>query len=605
MMRSLRLSLTIFIGVSMAMPPPGLFAATLAKSSPGKVQKANRTQAKKKIAADPGDLWARIRGGMRIPQPVATSNLPGLMDKNPPSNLVEMPSDTLKTDAESSSNPINTSEKPDNLPESNLKPRPKKALPATNRYTELGLRRGLGTQSPTAKIIDCSLSKSTGLPRRNATRNIAEIAQINAQIKAGMEARSQTRKHTVILLSGGQSNTNAALAKQQTPSPAAGREQAPESKTARSGNPCDTHPARANGVYAGDRSSDVGSFSSATGIKTRQTAIDERIHKHILGYAQNPGFLRSVSERAQPYLYHIVENLSQQRMPLELALLPIVESAYRPTAQSPKKAAGLWQFIPMTGKDFNLEQSSVYDERLSIPESTRAAIRFLSGLKEHFKGDWLLALAAYNAGQGTIDNAISLNQAADLPTDFWSLRLPEETQNYVPRLLALAKIFSQPKAYGIQLPPIKNAPYFVEVRIGREFDVNYLTQKQLDNVAQLAGLSTEQFSSLNPAYLNGRLPKQDTFTFLMPEQNAKLLKDRLFNIEKFVSAPATLRKLPFNGGMLQVESGHPLDFPGSTLSLLSDLVANKSPRLHIPLLSLNIDTQTPYHAGMPTGLPQI
>jgi soluble lytic murein transglycosylase-like protein len=358
-------------------------------------------------------------------------------------------------------------------------------------------------------------------------------------------------------------------------------------------NPCAAHPELQQGsVQANVAAENSKAGLSTKPVNTQQVVIDERINKFITGYSQNPGFLYSVAQRAQPYLFHIVESLSKHGMPMELALLPIVESAYQPTAQSPKNAAGLWQFIPMTGKDFNLEQSKEYDERLDIPESTQAAIRFLSGLKDHFKGDWLLALAAYNSGQGTVDKAISLNQSQGLPTDFWSLRLPEETQNYVPRLLALARIFAHPGAYGVKLAPIKNEPFFVEVKLGREFDVNYLTQKAIDSVAQLASLTPEQFSSLNPDYLNNTLPKQESYSFLMPERNAKLLKERLISIEKFISAPVVADGETNKSLALNAESKNIL-FPGSTLSVLNDLVNHKSTEgaamIPTPMLSLNMD----------------
>ncbi len=195
-------------------------------------------------------------------------------------------------------------------------------------------------------------------------------------------------------------------------------------------------------------------------LDTKTTIIDERIKKHIDFFRQKPGYLYQVTERARPYLYGIVEELSKKQLPLELALLPIVESAYQPEAQSPKGAAGLWQFMPATGNDYGLKQNEQNDERLDIQASTRAAIHFLTDLKTHYKGDWLLALAAYNCGQGSVDNAISKNLANGLKVDYWSLDLPKETQDYVPRLLALSHIFANPALYGLKFAPIKNEPYF-------------------------------------------------------------------------------------------------------------------------------------------------
>lgn len=201
---------------------------------------------------------------------------------------------------------------------------------------------------------------------------------------------------------------------------------------------------------------------------TKKATIDERINKQLIFYSQNPQYLYRVAERARPYLYHIVEQLSKNQLPLELALLPIVESAYQTNAVSPKGAAGLWQFIPSTGKDYNLKQNDHYDERLDLVASTQAAIRYLSYLKEHFNGDWLLALAAYNCGQGAIDHAISRNLSKGLDTGYWSLHLPEETLNYVPRFIALSNIFANPTNYGLKFAPIKNEPYFVIVKNDRE-----------------------------------------------------------------------------------------------------------------------------------------
>jgi len=305
--------------------------------------------------------------------------------------------------------------------------------------------------------------------------------------------------------------------------------------------------------------------------KNRQTMINERINKQIAAYTRNPGFIYRVAERAHPYLHHIVEELSKNRLPLELALLPIVESAYQPTAQSPKNAAGLWQFIPSTGMDFNLEQRMDYDERLDIPESTQAAIRFLSRLKNHFNGDWLLALAAYNSGQLTVDNAISINRAEGLATDFWSLRLPEETQNYVPRLLALANIFANPSRYGIKLPKIRNEPYFVKVTLDREFDTNYLAEKDIRTVAKLANLTYEQFSRLNPGYLTPILSRKNAYTFIMPADNAKQLRQSIASIAHFMAEPTSTMK----SVMLKEKPQAKMDFATSSMSLESLLASNE------------------------------
>lgn len=252
-----------------------------------------------------------------------------------------------------------------------------------------------------------------------------------------------------------------------------------------------------------------------------------RINKQVAWFTKRPDYLRQVSERARPYLYHIVDELSKHKLPLELALLPIVESAYQATAQSPKSAAGLWQFMPGTGREFNLKQDDYYDDRLDVSASTQAAIRFLSQLNTHFKGDWLLALAAYNSGQGRVDAAIRQNIAQGLPSDYWSLSLPEETKNYVPRLLALATIFANPARYHLNVKPINNAPYFVTINIDQQAEILQLANKELRTVAELANLSYEQFSQLNPGYLNATLASAGPFNFVMPAVNANQLQQQL------------------------------------------------------------------------------
>jgi hypothetical protein len=315
-------------------------------------------------------------------------------------------------------------------------------------------------------------------------------------------------------------------------------------------------------------------------------AINERIGKQINWYAQRPTYLQQVAERARPYLYHIVSGLSANHLPTDLALLPIVESAYQPTAESPKSAAGLWQFIPSTGLDFDLTQDENYDQRLDIEASTKAAIRYLAMLKRHFNGDWLLALAAYNCGQGRVDDAIASNKAAGLPTDYWSLHLPEETQDYVPRFLALSSIFSNPTAYGLKLPTIKNEPYFVKVKVDRKFDIDYLANKEFAHIAELANLSYEQFVKLNPGYLKPKPSVDGPFTLLLPADNAKHLHQHLTHVAKFLAEPivadarSVLHKTPYS------DANAPQDL---TLNSVAALLHN-APRPNSPLLSLNLDT---------------
>ncbi|UOA08111.1 transglycosylase SLT domain-containing protein [Methylobacter sp. S3L5C] len=332
----------------------------------------------------------------------------------------------------------------------------------------------------------------------------------------------------------------------------------------------------------------------------------DRVNKHVVWYTQHHDYLLQVSERARPYLYHIVESLSEHKLPYELALLPIVESAYQATALSPKSAAGLWQFIPSTGHDFDLPQSEKYDGRLDITASTQAAMRYMSFLNQHFKGDWLLALAAYNCGLGAVDNAVSRNIVDGLDTDYWSLRLPEETQEYVPRLLALSSIFANPDAHGLKLAQVRNEPYFVKVKIERKHDIDYLAEKDFREVAQLANLSYEQFSRLNPGYLNSKLAVNGPFTLLMPAANANQLHQQLASIAQFMNKPPTMAAI--NGPL---KRRAPLMFEGqkTVLSRLIDLssVKDKNPvSVSEPFLSLILNTnQTTPRLATQSGISPI
>lgn len=318
-------------------------------------------------------------------------------------------------------------------------------------------------------------------------------------------------------------------------------------------------------------------------VNDKQALVNERINKQIAWYSQRPAYLQQVAERARPYLYHIVSGLSANHLPAELALLPIVESAYQPTAQSPKSAAGLWQIIPSTGLDLDLAQSEYYDDRLDIDASTQAAIRYLSFLKRHFNGNWLLALAAYNCGVGRVDDAISSNRANGLATDYWSLHLPEETQQYVPRFLALASIFANPTTYNLKLPAVRNEPYFVKVKVDRKFDIAYLSKKNFSTIAELANLSYEQFVQLNPGYLKPTPETDDSFTLLMPETNAKQLHQHLSHVERFLATPSLLNA-PLQQRAKADDAQKTL--PTAILSSLSTTL----PTFTSPLLSLNLKT---------------
>lgn len=233
-----------------------------------------------------------------------------------------------------------------------------------------------------------------------------------------------------------------------------------------------------------------------------------RIDAEIGWYARHPDYLARTVERARPYLHLIVEALEQREVPMEIALLPIVESAYQPFAYSHGRAAGLWQFIPGTASRYGLKQNWWYDGRRDVVASTQAALDYLQYLHTFFDGDWMLALAAYNSGEGTVRRAVTRNHAEGRATDFWSLDLPRETRAYVPKLLALGAIFSQPQEYGLDLPSIADEPATVAVDIGGQID--------LAKAAELAGISLEELYRLNPAFNRWATDPDGPHTLLLP-----------------------------------------------------------------------------------------
>ncbi|MFI4940397.1 MAG: transglycosylase SLT domain-containing protein [Burkholderiales bacterium] len=237
-------------------------------------------------------------------------------------------------------------------------------------------------------------------------------------------------------------------------------------------------------------------------------------------YATRPDYIQRSTTRASHYLYHVVEELEKRNMPTELALLPFIESAFNPQAYSSAKAAGMWQFIPSTGLDFKLKQNMFKDDRRDVLASTDAALTYLQKLYGMF-GDWQLALAAYNWGEGSVQRAINRNRAAGLPIDFNSLsaHMPVETRNYVPKLQAIKNIIANPAQYGITLPQVDNQPYFVSVDKTRDMDVKV--------AAQLAELPMEEFRALNPQF-NRPVITSDT-PILLPESNADKFKENLAN----------------------------------------------------------------------------
>lgn len=243
------------------------------------------------------------------------------------------------------------------------------------------------------------------------------------------------------------------------------------------------------------------------------------LDKHLRWYANNQQHLLAVTQRSQPYIHHVVTELEANDMPLELALLPIIESSYNPFAYSNRKAAGIWQFMPRTGTSFGLEQNGWYDGRRDVIASTDAAIRYLKYLHDRFDEDWLLALAAYNAGQGTVSRAIEKNRRQGKPTDFWSLSLPTQTQSYVPRLLALSRIIALPDAFEIALEPIPNDPYFVPIELD--------SQINLVELAQLTDSDPKELQQLNAGYSRWLTDPSGPHQILVPAETADVFIEQL------------------------------------------------------------------------------
>lgn len=229
-------------------------------------------------------------------------------------------------------------------------------------------------------------------------------------------------------------------------------------------------------------------------------------------YAGRPDYVQRMTTRGSRYLFHIVEEVQRRGLPTELALLPFIESAFNPQALSTAKASGIWQFMPATGRDFDLRQNVFRDDRRNVLASTRAALDYLTRLHAQF-GHWHLALAAYNWGEGNLQRAIQRNQRAGLPTDYESLRMPDETRRYVPKLMAVKNIVLQPDQYGLSLPPLENHPYFLTVPIERDIDVSV--------AARLAGLSVEEFAALNPQHNKPVILAAGTPHILLPYDNAE------------------------------------------------------------------------------------
>ncbi|HET19567.1 MAG TPA: LysM peptidoglycan-binding domain-containing protein, partial [Chromatiales bacterium] len=267
----------------------------------------------------------------------------------------------------------------------------------------------------------------------------------------------------------------------------------------------------------GEPAPDYGLWTRLARDFTMHTMLHDRIDREMFGYLGRLDQLQTITQRAEPYLFFIVDQLRERGMPMELALLPIVESAYQPQATSRSQAAGLWQFIPSTGHHFGLKQNWWYDARRDVHASTQAALDYLQYLHTMFNGDWALALAAYNAGEGTVSRAIARASTKGQPTDYWSLDLPRETREYVPRLIALARLFRDPHVYGLILHKVEDTPFLARIELDRPLD--------LSKCANALDMSVDELYRLNPGFKRGVNGNgKEAVALMLPQDKAQMLQ---------------------------------------------------------------------------------
>jgi membrane-bound lytic murein transglycosylase D len=244
-----------------------------------------------------------------------------------------------------------------------------------------------------------------------------------------------------------------------------------------------------------------------------------QIDQQLAWFANNPQYLERVFGRASLYMHHIVKEIEARGMPMELALLPVIESAFEPYARSWATANGLWQFMPGTGERFGLKQDWWYDGRRDVLESTRAALDYLQYRHDEFFNDWLLAVAAYNCGEFRVQREVKKNRALGKPVDFFSLTLPSETRAYVPKLMAMRRLVANPEDYGLAFSPIPNEPYFVKVETGGQLDLTL--------AAELAGITLDEVYELNPGFHRWATDPAGPHFLLLPRDSADGFKRSL------------------------------------------------------------------------------
>lgn len=260
-------------------------------------------------------------------------------------------------------------------------------------------------------------------------------------------------------------------------------------------------------------------YRVSNGLQFAMDYQNEQVEDEVNWFRSNPRYVAEVTERATPFIYEIVQEIERRGLPLELALLPVVESAFNPMARSGQNAAGLWQFMAPTATSLGLKRDWWYDGRHDPIASTSAALDYLQALYTQFDDDWLLALAAYNAGQGNVQRAIRQNAQRGEPTDFWSLPLPRETRRHVPRLLGLAQVMADPDQFELTLSPTPDQPYLMAYDVGTQIDLSL--------VASLAELEAEHIYQLNPGYLQWATHPDGPHTVWLPIENLPVFENNL------------------------------------------------------------------------------
>ena len=285
-----------------------------------------------------------------------------------------------------------------------------------------------------------------------------------------------------------------------------------------------------------------------------------RIREQKQKYLRNKSYLHDVTLRAEPYMYWIAGQVKKRNMPMELVLLPIVESAFDPHATSGRNAAGIWQIIPSTGRNYGLKQTRSYDARRDVVASTTAALDMMQRLNRMFDGDWLLTVAAYNSGEGRVLKAMKANKARGKPTDFWSLALPQETKIYVPKMLALSDILKNSKQYGVSLPTSDESRALARVRLSNPVEV--------DQLADMAGISVSKLKTFNAGVKGSTLGASGPQYVMVPQKHADQLRESLASGEIAAVQPTLVAEnTPMSSRSYKVRSGDTLSGIASRLGV--------------------------------------